>query len=273
MKISTSIILLLITAITQAQNTRSLDTIYANNNKTVSLFFPKPIRQGIVGRSNFVFTHNKEKEQYFGLLQATPGLKSNLLTITNDGQVYSYILKYSKTLPKLNYFIKIEESIGNEIPKEKKVQAFQKHPNTIKKTIVKAKDQYAKNCASFLKNSRRNLNKSKQKYQIRLVIKDIAYHKNTLYYLVEIHNKSKIDYDVNYLRFFTENKSSLTKKSSQMLQIKPLYKHQFPERIRANSKSEFVIVLPKFSVGKEKNVFVELNEDGGERDLGITLSK
>lgn len=54
-----------------------------------------PIRQGITGTDNFVFSYNQEKEQYFALLQAKPGAVSNLLTITNDGEVYSYILKYS----------------------------------------------------------------------------------------------------------------------------------------------------------------------------------
>ncbi|WP_317048430.1 hypothetical protein [Confluentibacter sediminis] len=74
---------------------QAIDTIYANDQKNVALFFPKPIRQGITGASHFVFTYNREKEQYFGLLQAKPGTESNLLTITNDGKVYSYILKYS----------------------------------------------------------------------------------------------------------------------------------------------------------------------------------
>ena len=270
MKIIINTILILTTIFTQAQNARSLGTIYANNNKTVSLFFPKPIRQGIVGKSNFVFTYNQEKEQYFGLLQASPGEESNLLTITNDGQVYSYILKYSKILPKLNYFIKKDESIGNEIPRVKKGKIQRKEKQNLKPK-EKTKDLYAKNCSSFLKNSRRNINKSKKKYQVRLTIKDIAYHKDALYYLMEIHNKTMIDYDVNYLRFFTENKSSLTRKSSQTLQIKSLYNYQFPKRVRANSKSEFVIVLPKFSVGKNKRVFVELNESGGERGLEMSL--
>lgn len=270
MKIIINTILILTTIFTQAQNTKPLGTIYANNNKTVSLFFPKPIRQGIVGKSNFVFTYNQEKEQYFGLLQASPGEESNLLTITSDGQVYSYILKYSKTLPKLNYFIKKDESIGSEIPRVKK-EKIQRIEIQNLKPKGKVKDLYAKNCASFLKNSHRNQNKSKQKYKVRLSIKDIAYHKDALYYLVEIHNKSKIDYDVNYLRFFTENKSSLTRKSSQTLQIKSLYTHQFPKRVRANSKAEFVVVLPKFSVGKNKRVFLELNEMEGERNLNLKL--
>ena len=92
-----AIIIIAITLFTNliiAQQT--LDTIYANDKKNVALFFPEPIRQGITGTSNFVFTYNREKEQYFGLLQATPGTESNLLTVTKNGQVYSYILKYKE---------------------------------------------------------------------------------------------------------------------------------------------------------------------------------
>ena len=64
-----------------------LDTIFANEHQNVAVFFPAPIRQGVVGASNFVFTYNREQGQYFGLLQAKPGNESNLLTVTRDGSV------------------------------------------------------------------------------------------------------------------------------------------------------------------------------------------
>ena len=114
MKTTLTLIICTFSMMLHAQNVEKLDTIYANDTKTVSLFFPKPIRQGIVGKSHFVFSYNKEIVQYFGLLQATPGVESNLLAITANGQVYSYILKYADTLQKLNYFISEQESIGNE---------------------------------------------------------------------------------------------------------------------------------------------------------------
>jgi len=93
-----------------------LDTIYANDTKNVALFFPEPIRQGITGSDNFVFTYNREKEQYFGLLQAKPGEESNLLVINRNGSIFSYIVRYKKQLSKLNYFIPLSNSIGNEKP-------------------------------------------------------------------------------------------------------------------------------------------------------------
>src|SRR5680860_1345387 len=96
--------------------TQILDTIYANDTKNVALFFPEPIRQGVTGADNFVFTYNREKEQYFGLLQAKPGKESNLLVINRNGSIFSYIVMYKKQLSKLNYFIPKASSIGNEKP-------------------------------------------------------------------------------------------------------------------------------------------------------------
>lgn len=100
------ILMVLISAFTKAQQQPiPLDTIYANDTKNVALFFPEPIRQGITGSDNFVFTYNREKEQYFGLLQATPGKESNLLVVNRNGSIFSYIVRYKKQLSKLNYFI------------------------------------------------------------------------------------------------------------------------------------------------------------------------
>ncbi len=255
-----------------AQNLKTLDTIYANNSKTVSLFFPKPIRQGIVGKSNFVFSYNKDKEQFFGLLQGAPGVESNLLAITNDGQVYSYILKYADKLSKLNYFIAKKESIGNENPISKTVE-FQ--GEVIPKTESGVEDklgQYKKNSTSLIKHSKRNLNCSKRGNKMKVSVKDIIYDNNALYFLLEIRNNSTIDYDINFLRFFTTNDESIRKKSSQTLLIKPIFKYQVPKRIKGNSKSEFVVVFPKFTIDNHKKIMVELNELFGERNLRLKIS-
>ena len=104
----------LVSTFTKAQNILALDTIYANDQKNVALFFPEPIRQGITGSDNFVFSYNRENEQYLGLLQAKPGKESNLLVVNKDGSVFSYIIKYKERLSKLNYFIPMSSSIGNE---------------------------------------------------------------------------------------------------------------------------------------------------------------
>ncbi|MEE9349617.1 MAG: DUF4138 domain-containing protein [Flavobacteriaceae bacterium] len=243
------------------------DTIYANEKKAVALFFPKPIRQGIVGKSNFTFTYNKGEAQYFGLLQATPGKESNLLAITNDGQVYSYILKYSDSVQKLNYFVKKSKSIGNEKP----VKPKKKHSNNLIAETESKFAKYANTSKAILKFPTRNLIKAKQKYGIKLAVQQIIYSDDMLYFLMEIKNTSVIDYDINYLQFFTKTKPSSKRKSSQKIIQKPVFTYQFPTRVQGKSKQRFIVCFDKFTISQDKKIQIELNEMGGERDLMLKL--
>ena len=251
----------------QGQNQKPLDTLFANDRKTVALFFPKPIVQGVVGKDHFVFSFHKKTPSTMALLQASPGVESNLIAITEDGQIYSYILRYSKTLSKLHYFVKQQQSIGNVIPKAMETVLVKKTKPQTNLGNLFSLDPYETDCATFLKNSARSKNKSKRKYQIQFSIKDVVFRKDNYYYLLEIANNSAISYRVDYLRFFSQNKTGLTKKSVQTLPINPIYQYHFPKTVAAHTKVAFVMVLPKYSLNAQKEVFVELKEFKGERDL------
>ncbi len=258
--------------ILHAQNIEKLDTIYANDTKTVSLFFPKPIRQGMVGKSHFVFSYNKEIAQYFGLLQATRGVESNLLAITSNGQVYSYILKYADKLQKLNYFITEEQSIGIEKPNSNFLKTHEKNLIAADTLISDPFMIYRQTCSELLVNSKKKTIRSKRKNQIRLSVKNGVYKNNVLYFSIEIENESTIDYDVNFLRFFISNSAGLKKKSSQTISNEPIFTYLQPHKIKGKTKTEFMIVFSKFTMGNHKKMMIELNEANGERNIRLKLA-
>src|SRR5690606_32376511 len=141
-----TILILITVTLSSSLNAQAvLDTLSANNKKNVALFFPQAIRQGITGASHFVFTYNRETKQYFGLLQAQPGEESNLLVVTDDGKVYSYILKYAEQLLKLNYFISKTESIGDEAPASVRQKPKQKTLDSIEGSL-----EYFKSFSTYL---------------------------------------------------------------------------------------------------------------------------
>ncbi len=92
----------LISTFVKAQTDTVLDTIYANDATNVALFFPEPLRQGITGSDNFVFSYNREQEQYVGRLQAKPGKESDLRVVNRNGAIFAYIVRYKKQRSKLN---------------------------------------------------------------------------------------------------------------------------------------------------------------------------
>ncbi|WP_052188307.1 DUF4138 domain-containing protein [Cellulophaga sp. Hel_I_12] len=245
-----------------------LDTIYANDYKNVAIFFPEPIRQGITGSDNFVFTYNREKEQYFGLLQAKPGKESNLLVVNRNGSVFSYIVRYKAQLSTLNYFIPLSNSIGNEKP----IVTDSTQAETSEKSIDNRSYYYQKFCSYLLNRNQRIGRIKKRNDGIILSIENIVFDKEELYFVIQIENNSTMDYDLNFLNLSIETRQKGEKKSLQSLYQEPIYKHHLPSKIAEGEMTKFVYVLPKFSLSSDHRVLLELNEEVGERNVELKIS-
>lgn len=253
--------LILVSVMLNAQK-KQLDTIYANDSKNVALFFPSTIKQAITGSENFVFTYNREKEQYFGLLQAQPGGESNLLIITNSGQVYSYILKYADKLPKLNYFISNEESFGNEKP----IQPIMNLKTDSSEMNEKRNSGYEKYC-NYLLNSKFEQKSTTRKKGIKLQLQKVTYQGSEVYLVLEIQNRSHIDFEIDYLSNSVINGNKKRKSSSQTNPIDPLFEYKIPNIIKSGLHHRFVVVLPKFVLGDNERLVIELKELNGNRKI------
>jgi hypothetical protein len=228
----------------------------------VALFFPKPIRQGIVGNEDFVFTYDREQEQYFGLLQAKAGKESNLLAITNDGQVFSYIVKYREQLPKLNYFIKPDESLGNEQPYAVKTKSA-----NVTERIKAEKTRDFQKFSEYLLNSRYKPIATKNKRKIKLQLQKMVYEGSEMYMVLEIKNKSQIDYEVELLEIYKTTGNEKVKSSYQRLPQKILYKHRMPFIVKKGTSNRFVYTLPKDVLGENEKFLIVLMEKNGGRNL------
>ena len=243
-----------------------LDTILANDSKNVAIFFPNPIKQAITGSDNFVFTYNREKEQYFGLLQAQPGVESNLLVLTSNGKVYSYILKYNKELKILNRFIKEQESIGTEKPIAKNISKIELIEENYENRIT-----FFEKFSHFLLNRNFKSLASKNENGIILRLKAMVYQHSEVYLVMEIENKSGIDFEVNYLNVSISSSNKKRKSSYQDLNQKPVYKYSFPSIVKNSESKRFVYVLQKFVLGNNEKLHLELNELNGSRKISTKL--
>ena len=265
MKTYIALAILICSNVAMAQ--KILDTIYANDTKNVALFFPKPIRQGITGTENFVFNYNREKEQYFALLQAKPGTISNLLTVTNDGQVYSYILKYSEILPKLNYFISKKESIGNEQPKI----IVPVKPKAIHDRYADRYEYFKKLSDYFLKTKNEYLATVRKK-GIKLQLQKMVYNATEIYFVIEIANRSGIDFEIDFLNVYRTNGNNKKKASYQRLEQNVIQRFKMPGIVKDKQSHRFVYVLPKFVLGDNEKVEIELKELKGSRKVILRSS-
>lgn len=260
-------ILVFVSVFSEAQEKEILDTIYANDQKNVALFFPNPIRQGVTGADHFIFTYNREKEQYFGLLQAQPGKESNLLIINNNGSVFSYIVRYKEALSKLNYFIPLSNAIGNEKPVKDKLTTTKTEEWRFNASL------YYERFCSYLVKRKQNIGRLKNRNDgIVLTVENIVFDKEELYFVIQIENRSSLDYDVNFLNLSIDTRKKGKKKSLQSLYQEPVYKYKLPTKITKKQIVRLVYVVPKFSISNERSIVLELNENNGERNVKLKIS-
>ncbi len=266
--------LVLTAALSSAKEPISLDTIYANDQKNVALFFPKPIRQAITGANNFVFTYNREKAQYFGLLQAEPGKESNLLVITEDGSVFSYIVKYRVHLTELNFFMPQSNSIGNERPVVKGLTSVKKTPGLFEPSdpVLARREHYRQQCSELLDSHQKIGRIKKGEKRIVMSVENIVFQGEALYFVIKIENRSTLDYDINFLNFMIWTRKKGKKKSMQNLYQDPLLRYHMPSKVEAGTSERFVYVMPKFSIDSDRRAVLKLNEKSGERDLELKIS-
>jgi hypothetical protein len=105
-----------------------------------------------------------------------------------------------------------------------------------------------------------------------LSVENIVFDTEQLYFVIQIENKSTLDYDLNFLNLSIETRQKGKKKSLQRLYLDPIYKHLLPSKIVENETVRFVYVLPKFSLSNDRRVILELNEKNGERNIEMKLS-
>lgn len=275
-----------------SQDKQSEDiVIYSTSNKNTNLFFTNSIKSAIVGNSNFTVGYSKEKNSNIAILKSVPGEESNLLVITENGNIFSFIIRHKSEIQRLNYFIKDFMAVGNE---SGEINSSVLEPTTqSKKTLIQddivepiTVNNYEENNNSsrndslnnYKENSLKELNKPlfynriygvKDKVYVKL--KNITYVNNELYFTIILKNESTLDYDINYLNFYITSRNKKRNTTTQTIPYKYEYVENLPTRIPANETLELVYIFQKFSINENKILLVEMTEINGERSVKLEI--
>lgn len=88
--------------------------------------------------------------------------------------------------------------------------------------------------------------------------------------LLEIRNNSGIAFEVDYLKIYIVKGDKKRKSSFQQLLQPTLYVHKLPELILNGQSYRFALVLPKFVLGDNESLLVELQEEKGNRKVELS---
>ena len=111
-----------------------------------------------------------------------------------------------------------------------------------------------------------------RKDNIFLWLKEVYYDHNELYLLFRLDNEETIDYDVKLIR--TSIGTNYRKSSSnQKTPFPPDHRYKIPNRVKGNTSNHFFLVFDKFTLDKNKNLIVQLDEINGNRNITLEIDR
>lgn len=161
----------------------------------------------------------------------------------------------------------MSKSIGNEKPIALDSTTIVKYEDTIDNSTY-----YNKFCSYLVGRKQRIGRLKKRNESIILSVENIVFDKEELYFVIQVENKTSLDYDLNYLKLSIETRKKGKKKSLQRLYQEPVFKYNLPSKVKENETVRLVYVLPKFSIGNDRRAVIELYEKNGERNLKLKIS-
>jgi conjugative transposon TraN protein len=232
-------------------------------NKTVHVIFPASVRYVDLGSANIIAGKADGSENVIRVKAAVQGFENetNFSVITDEGNFYSFNVKYADEPDKLNVemkdFIHDGEAVnrpnnsldiylndlGNESPKV---------VNLIMKSIYQSNKREIKHIGS-------------KRFGIQLLLKGIYTYNDFLYFHIQTKNASQVPFDMDFIRIKIVDKKVAKRTAIQEQVIYPVRAFRYNVRIAGRQSGRTLFALPKFTIPDGKHLIVELYEKNGGR--------
>ena len=254
------LLLLTMTAFAQQTDKNRLSKIEPDSltiaySKTTNIVFPFAIKSVDRGSQDILVQKAKGLENILQIKAAQKGFfQTNLTVVTADGKLYSFVLNYGENSPQLNLTVNKTKPEGQEIyfssesGNEKDVQEYSKLAFYDKKKIRGEKES---------------------NYDIEFQLSGIFIRDDVMYYRIKVKNNSKINYDIDQLRFFIRESKKVKRTASQEIEITPIYILNNVVKIEGETENTFVFALPKFTIPEKKYLAIQLMEKNGGRHVEL----
>ncbi|MFV8353568.1 conjugative transposon protein TraN [Flavobacterium sp. XS2P14] len=231
------------------------DSLTIAYSKTTNLVFPFAIKSVDKGSQDILVQKAKGLENILQIKAAQKGFfQTNLTVVTADGKLHSFVLNYGENSPQLNLTVNKTKPEGQEIyfssesGNEKDVQEYSKLAFYDKKKIRGEKEST---------------------YEIEFQLNAIFIRDDVMYYRIKVTNNSKINYDIDQLRFFIRDNKKVKRTASQEIEITPIYILNNVVKIEGETENTFVFAIPKFTIPEKKYLAIQLMEKNGGRHVEL----
>ena len=238
-------------------NQEEFKNLQIGYSKTTSIVFPYAIKSIDKGSPDVLMQKAKGVENILLVKAAKENFnQTNLTVVTADNRLYVFVLNYNESCPDLN--IKADNTAvvsGNIL--------FSMENDNQKKI-----EQYA-GLALSKKKKLEGLKLSR--FEMKLDVTGIFIHQDVLYFRLLLGNNSKINYEIDQLRFFIRDRKKSKRTASQEIEVMPLYTTSASSVIPDKSEVNIVYAVSKFTIPEKKYLTIQLIEKNGGRHIEIDV--
>jgi conjugative transposon TraN protein len=222
--------------------------------RTVAVSFPFGITSVDRG-STQILAQKAKGTQNVLLLKATQKdiAPTSLIVITSDGTIHSFEVSY-RDIPSSLTVLSDPTSNHNA----KSVNGIDEHQ------ISQAIDLAIQHPS--------NLRKRSSSGGVSAALEGLFIKEQVMLLRVSFDNQSAINYDVESIRVFVEDRRQVRRAASQHEEILPLATSFEVSQVKGSEKKSLVIVIPKITLAKEKRFTIKVTEEGGARHLKVRLN-
>lgn len=196
---------------------------------------------------------------------------SNLTVITEDGQIYVYTIVYEVFTT--DYAIDMSKANTGE----RKVSTLNHNPKVSQRENKVNFEGSGMNSEEIAQLSDKILSTnfkvidSEKEANISMVIKKIFVKDDIIFVPIQIINSGDLNYDIELIKFFSEDKKEVKRTVKQVMEMFPVYVHNETEVVDKNKAKTQIFAFSKFTISKDKYFKVVLYEKNGGRNVTCKL--
>ena len=238
-------------------------------DKTVHVIFPSPVRYVDLGSTDLIAGKADGAENVIRVKATTKNFRqeTNMSVITEDGNFYSFNVKYADEPLLLNVemcdFIHDGETVNR--------------PNNAMEIYLTELDNESPRLVRLIMKSVHERDKRRirhigcKRFGVQFLLKGLYSHGGLLYFHTQIKNTSHVPFDVDFVTFKIADKKLVKRTAMQELVVYPLRAYNYVTRVDGKKSECTVFALPKFTIPDGKKLVVEMYEKQGGRHQTFEL--
>ena len=248
-------------------------------NKTVSIIFPAAVRSVDLGSRSIMADKAADVENVLKVKASQIGFnETNFAVMTADGKFYSFVVNYNETPTVLALDLtgpttgtpkREQVSLDN---RTQFVNGTDEHDGSIQFAGVKAsQSDVVYNCDQAIRHRRRG-KRGMEANKMEARLRGLFVKENVLYYRLALENKSNLNYDIDYVRYFVVDSKTAKLTSRQEIELRPIYVYNDAiTTVRGHRKVERVYAFQRFTIPNNKQLLIVIGEQGGGRELAFQV--